>query len=85
MRLVRAVDPHAGERVLDVACGTGTAALVAGRRHCEVTGIDYVSELIERAPLRAAAEGMDIDFRVADAQSLPFPDASFDVVIPLLG
>lgn len=83
--LVRAVDPHAGQRVLDVACGTGNAALVAGRRYCEVTGIDYVPALIERARKRAKAEGMDIDFRVGDAQALPFPDASFDLVLSAIG
>lgn len=83
--LVGAVDPHAGQRVLDIACGTGNAALVAGRRYCDVTGIDYVPALIERARMRAAAEGMDIDFRVGDAQALPFPDASFDVVLSAIG
>lgn len=83
--LVRAVDPHAGQRVLDVACGSGNAALIAGRRFCEVTGIDYVPALIERARMRAAAEGIDIDFRVGDAQALSFPDASFDVVLSTFG
>lgn len=83
--LVRAVDPHAGQRVLDIACGSGNAALVAGRRDCDVTGIDYVPELIERARMRAATDGVDIDFRVGDAQALPFPDASFDVVLSVLG
>lgn len=83
--LCKAVDPHGGERVLDVACGSGTAALVAARRYCEVTGIDYVPGLIERARKRAAAEALDVDFRVADAQALPFPDASFDVVLSVYG
>ena len=83
--LVRAVDPHAGQSVLDVACGTGNSALVAGRRHCRVAGIDYVPALIERARTRAKAEDMDIDFRVGDAQALPFPDASFDVVLSAIG
>lgn len=83
--LCRAVDPRPGQRVLDLACGTGNAALVAGRRYCEVTGIDYVPALIERAKLRAVAEGMAIDFRVGDAQALPVPDASFDVVLSALG
>jgi SAM-dependent methyltransferase len=80
-----AVDPHAGERVLDVACGSGTAALVAARRYCDVIGIDYVPALIGRARARAAADGLDVDFRVADAQSLPFADASFDVVLSVYG
>jgi SAM-dependent methyltransferase len=83
--LCEAADPHGGERVLDVACGSGTAALVAARRYCEVTGIDYVPALIERARARARAEGLDVDFRVEDAQALPFPDASFDVVLSVYG
>jgi SAM-dependent methyltransferase len=83
--LCEEVDPHATDRVLDVACGSGTAALVAARRYCEVTGIDYVPELIERAEARAAAAGLDADFRVADAQDLPFDDDSFDVILSVYG
>jgi SAM-dependent methyltransferase len=83
--LCATVDPHGGDRVLDVACGSGTAALVAARRYCEVAGIDYVPALIERARRRAAAEAFEIDFRVADAQALPFPDASFDVILSVYG
>lgn len=56
-------------QVLDVACGSGTAALVAARRYCQVAGIDYVPELIERAQRRAAAEGQEVDFRAADTQA----------------
>lgn len=80
-----AADPHGGERVLDLACGSGTAALVAARRYCEVTGIDYVPALVERARTRAAAEALEVDFQVADAQALPFPDATFDVVLSVYG
>ena len=83
--LCEAADPHAGERVLDVACGSGTAALVAARRYCEVTGIDYVPALIDRARARSRAEGLDVELRVEDAQALPFPDASFDVVLSVYG
>lgn len=83
--LCEAVDLHAGERVLDVACGSGTAALVAARRYCEVTGIDYVPQLIDRARKRAAADQLDADFRVEDAQCLPFPDSSFDAVLSIYG
>jgi SAM-dependent methyltransferase len=83
--LCKAADPHAGEGVLDVACGSGTAALVAARRYCDVTGIDYVPALIERARMRAAADALDVEFRVADAQVLPFADASFDVVLSVYG
>ncbi len=83
--LCEAVDPHAGERVLDIACGSGTAALVAARRYCEVSGIDYVPELIERARLRAEADDLGVDFRVGDAQALPYEDGSFDVVLSVYG
>jgi ubiquinone/menaquinone biosynthesis C-methylase UbiE len=83
--LCRAVDPPAGARVLDVACGSGNAALAAARRYCRVSGIDYVPALIERAGIRAAAEGTSVDFRVADAQALPFEDASFDAVMSVFG
>ncbi len=83
--LVTTLDPRPGQRVLDVACGSGNAALAAARRYCEVSGIDYVPALIERAKLRAAAENTPIDFRVADAQALPYPDATFDVVTSVFG
>lgn len=72
--LCEAVDPHPGQRVLDVACGSGTAALIAERRYCDVTGLDYVPGLIERAKTRARANGQEIDFQVGDAQDMPFPD-----------
>jgi SAM-dependent methyltransferase len=83
--LCTALDPHAGQAVLDVACGSGTAALVAARRYCDVSGIDYVPALVERARLRAQAEAFPVDFQVADAQELPFPDGTFDVVLSVYG
>jgi SAM-dependent methyltransferase len=83
--VVEALDIHAGERVLDVACGSGNAALVAARRHAEVAGVDYVPALIERANARARAEDTRVDFRVADAQELPFADDSFDVTLSVFG
>jgi ubiquinone/menaquinone biosynthesis C-methylase UbiE len=83
--IISALDVHAGERVLDVACGSGNAALVAARRNADVTGIDYVPALIERAKTRAAAEGTKIDFRTGDAQELPFADQSFDAVVSVFG
>lgn len=76
---------RAGERVVDVACGSGTAALVAARRYCKVTGIDYVPALLERARLRARAEGFEAEFLEADAQELPFPDNSVDAVLSVYG
>jgi ubiquinone/menaquinone biosynthesis C-methylase UbiE len=83
--LCKAANPRPGQRVLDVACGSGTAALVAERRYCHVTGIDYVPELIERAKLRAEANGQQAEFVVGDAQQLPFPDNSFDVILSVYG
>jgi len=84
-KLCEAVNPHPGQDVLDVACGSGTAALVAARRYCNVTGIDYVPALIERAKNRAEASGLPSEFLVADAQELPFPDNSFDVIVSVYG
>jgi SAM-dependent methyltransferase len=83
--LCEAVDLRAGERVLDVACGNGNAALAAARRFCQVTGVDYVPALLDRARQRAAAEGLEATFQEADAEDLPFPDASFDVVLSTCG
>lgn len=83
--LCQAADPHPNERVLDIACGSGNTALVAARRYCEVSGIDYVPSLIDRARARAEVDGVQVDFRVADAQALPFDDASFDVVVSVFG
>jgi SAM-dependent methyltransferase len=83
--LVAAVDPHAGQRVLDIACGSGNTALVAARRFCQVAAMDYVPSLLDRARQRAAAEGLKVDFREADAQALPYADAAFDAVLSTFG
>lgn len=83
--LCDAVDLRAGERVLDVATGTGNAALAAARRFAQATGVDYVPELLDRARTRAVAEGLDIDFRTGDAEALEFADDSFDVVLSACG
>jgi SAM-dependent methyltransferase len=83
--LCEAVDLRAGERVLDVACGNGNAALAAARRFCQVTGIDYVPALLERARQRAQAEGLEATFQEADAEDLPFADNSFDAVLSTCG
>lgn len=83
--LCDAVDLHSGERVLDVASGSGNAALAAARYFCEVTSTDYVPELLERGRERARAEGLPIAFEVADAENLPYADSSFDVVLSTLG
>jgi ubiquinone/menaquinone biosynthesis C-methylase UbiE len=83
--LCEAVDLRAGARVLDVAAGNGNAALAAARRWCEVTAVDYVPRLLERARERAAADRLPIEFREADAENLPFADASFDAVLSTFG
>ncbi|MGH8771811.1 MAG: class I SAM-dependent methyltransferase, partial [Burkholderiales bacterium] len=80
-----AVDVQAGQRVLDVAAGNGNATLAAARRGCEVTSTDYVGALLDRAAKRAAAEGLTVEFKEADAEALPFQDASFDVVLSTFG
>ena len=79
-RLVDAADLHAGWSVLDVATGSGNAAIAAARLGCRATGSDYVPALLERGRERARAERLTIDFVEGDAESLPFGDASFDAV-----
>src|SRR5690242_14265418 len=69
--LCEAVDLRAGQRVLDVAAGNGNATLAAARRFAEVTSTDYVPALLARGRERAAAEGLAVDFREADAEALP--------------
>src|SRR5207302_375790 len=83
--LCEAVDVHPGQRVLDIATGSGNTALAAARRGGTVTGIDFVPALLERGRERAAAERLTIDFQVGDAEALGFPDASFDVVLSTFG
>ena len=83
--MCEAVDLRAGEKVLDVATGTGNAALSAARRGCDAVGIDYVPALVERARARAAAERLPARFEVADCEDIPFPDESFDVVLSVFG
>lgn len=84
-QLCETLDLRAGQQVLDVASGTGNAALAAARRNSDVFGIDYVPSLLERARERAAAERLPITFRVADAEALPFPDGAFDAVLSVVG
>jgi SAM-dependent methyltransferase len=84
-RLCEAVDVRPGQKVLDVATGSGNTAISAARRSSMATGVDYVPELIEQARGRARAEGLDVAFEVGDAENLPYPDASFDVVLSTLG
>lgn len=83
--LCEALDLRAGQRVLDVAAGNGNASLAAARRWCEVTSTDYVPALLARGKARAAANGFTIAFQEADAENLPFDDASFDAVVSTYG
>ncbi|MEO8249478.1 MAG: methyltransferase domain-containing protein [Burkholderiales bacterium] len=78
--LCEALDLRSGQKVLDVAAGNGNLTLAAARRWGEVVSSDYVPALLDRGRDRADAEGLEIEFREADAENLPFEDASFDVV-----
>jgi ubiquinone/menaquinone biosynthesis C-methylase UbiE len=84
-RLIDSADLQAGWRVLDVAGGSGNASLAAARAGCEVICTDYVPSLLERARERAAAERLSLETREADAEALPFEDASFDAVVSAIG
>jgi ubiquinone/menaquinone biosynthesis C-methylase UbiE len=84
-QLCEALDLRAGEEVLDVAAGNGNVTLAAARRWCKVVSTDYVPALLERGRERATAERLDIEFRQADAEALPFADETFDVVVSTFG
>ncbi len=83
--LIEALDLRSTERVLDVATGSGNAALAAARRSCDVVGVDYVPSLLARARRRADAEGLPAEFVEGDAEALPFRDGAFDVVTSVFG
>ncbi|MGB8423682.1 class I SAM-dependent methyltransferase, partial [Paraburkholderia sp.] len=83
--LAEACDLCWDERVLDVAAGNGNASLAAARRGCRVISTDYVAALLDRGAERARAERLNIAFQAADAEALPFADASFDVVLSTFG
>jgi ubiquinone/menaquinone biosynthesis C-methylase UbiE len=83
--LCEAVGVQPGQKVLDVATGSGNTAIAAAKRFAETSGADYVPDLVERARERAASERLDIDFREGDAEDLPYPNASFDVVLTTFG
>jgi SAM-dependent methyltransferase len=83
--LCEAIDLRAGQRVLDVAAGNGNVALAAARRWCDVVATDYVPALLVRARERAEAERLPMTIQTADAEALPFEDASFDVIVSTFG
>jgi len=83
--LCEALDLRAGEKVLDVAAGNGNVSLAAARRWCSVVSSDYVPALLERGRARAAADGLTMEFKEADAEALPFADGAFDVVVSTFG
>ncbi len=83
--LCEALDVRAGSRVLDVAAGNGNATLAAARRWCDVTSTDYVVALLDSGRARAQAEGLSVRFEQADAEALPYPDATFDIVMSTFG
>jgi ubiquinone/menaquinone biosynthesis C-methylase UbiE len=84
-QLCEALDIRAGQKVLDVAAGNGNVSLAAARRWCDVLATDYVPALLGRARERAEGERLAVGFREADAEALPFPDESFDVVVSTFG
>jgi ubiquinone/menaquinone biosynthesis C-methylase UbiE len=83
--LADAADLRAGSRVLDVACGNGNATLAAARWGANVVGVDYVPALLENGRRRAAAEGLDVEFQLGDAENLPMADDSFDATLSVFG
>jgi len=84
-QLVDTADLHSGWRVLDVATGSGNAAIAAARLGCRAVGVDYVPALLERGRRRAAAEGLAVELLEGDAEALPFPEDSFDAVTSVFG
>jgi SAM-dependent methyltransferase len=84
-QLAEALDVKCDDSVLDVAAGNGNATLAAARRGARVTSTDYVPALLDRGAARAAAEGLQVHFQLADAEALPFDTASFDAIISTFG
>jgi len=79
------LDPKPGERILDVATGTGWTSRRAAARGAMVTGVDIASDLLAAARSRAISGGFDIDYHLGDAERLPFADGQFDAVVSTFG
>ena len=84
-KLVRHAGVRGGQRVLDVACGTGVVALTAARLGANATGLDLTPELIERARENAEIANVEIEWHLGDAEELPFKNATYDVVLSQFG
>jgi SAM-dependent methyltransferase len=84
-KLVKFAHIAAGQRVLDIGCGTGVVAVTAARQGAKASGLDLTPELLERARQNAAIAKVNVDFTEGDAEALPYPDASFDVVLSQFG
>ena len=84
-QLADSADLRAGWQVLDVACGNGNATLAAARSGTHAVGVDYVPELLEGGRGRAISEGLDVEFRLGDAEALPAEDGSYDAVLSVFG
>ena len=85
LEFLKSLEIEPGTRMLDVACGAGQIAIPAARSGVDVTGVDIASNLIEQARERAKREGVSARFDEGDAEALPYPDASFDLVVSLIG
>lgn len=83
--LCEAMDVRSGRHLLDVAAGNGNASLAAARRYCKVTATDYVQTLLDQARARALADGLAMEFQLADAENLPFAAGHFDYVLSTFG
>src|ERR1700733_6989364 len=84
-QLVKFAQVSAGQRVLDIACGTGVVAITAALRGAKACGLDLTPALLERAKKNAQIAGVNVEFVEGDAEALPYPDASFDVVVSQYG
>jgi SAM-dependent methyltransferase len=82
---VRRLDPNPGERILDLATGTGWTSRLLAARGAKTTGVDIAADLIAAAKMNGQSQGLAIDYEIGDAEQLRFPDASFDAVISTFG